>query len=195
MEEIEQSFDAHFIEKDKYSPREEINGFVHAPYPIIIDENAREIQFYNWGLVPFWSKDDAIKKFTFNAKIETLDEKPSYRNSVNKRCLVIADGFYEWQWLDPKGKEKQMYLIRPKDQEVFAFAGIYSHWTNPETKKEIGTFSIVTTEANELMSEIHNNKKRMPIVLHKADREKWLSDKDYSGFAFPYETELVAEKY
>ena len=64
----------------------------------------------------------------------------------------------------------------------------------PKPDKEVGTFSIVTTEANELMSEIHNNKKRMPIVLREKDREKWLSDKDYSDFAFPYETELVAEK-
>ena len=194
LEEVEKSFDAHFLERERYAPKEEINGFSYAPYPIITDENSKEILFYDWGLIPFWSKDDSIKKYTLNAKIETLDKKPSYRNSVNKRCLVIADGFYEWQWLDPKGKEKQKYLIRPKDQEVFAFAGIYSQWTNPETSKEVGTFSIVTTEANELMSEIHNNKKRMPIVLHKKDREKWLSDKDYSDFAFPYETELVAEK-
>ncbi|MCG2459475.1 SOS response-associated peptidase [Flavobacteriaceae bacterium F89] len=194
LEEVEKSFDAHFLEKERYAPKEEINAFSYAPYPIITDENSKEILFYEWGLIPFWSKDDSIKKYTLNAKIETLDKKPSYRNSVNKRCLVIADGFYEWQWLDAKGKEKQKYLIRPKGQEVFAFAGIYSQWTDPETEKEIGTFSIVTTEANELMSEIHNNKKRMPIVLREKDRGNWLSDMDYSDFAFPYETELVAKK-
>jgi len=148
---------------------------------------------YHWGLIPFWSKDDNIKRATLNAKVETLSEKPSYRNSTKKRCLVIADGFYEWQWLDPKGKEKQKYLIRAKDQEIFALAGIYSHWTDKSTGEEKDTFSIVTTEANELMAEIHNNKKRMPIVLRKEDQRRWLLKEDYSAFAFPYEVELHAE--
>lgn len=189
---IEKSFEATFVEPDEYSPREEINGFAHSPYPVITDEDATHIVMAQWGLVPFWAKDDSIKRATLNAKIETLDKKPSYRNSTDKRCLVIADGYYEWQWLDPKGKEKQKYLIRPEDQEIFALAGIYSYWKNPETGKDVQSFSIVTTEANELMAEIHNNKKRMPVLLREADRTKWLSGTDYHDFAFPYEVDLVA---
>ncbi|MCM4157591.1 SOS response-associated peptidase [Gramella sp. AN32] len=194
LEEIEKSFDAYFEEKERYMPREEINGFSHSPYPVIVDESPGHIQFYNWGLIPFWAKDNKIQKATLNAKVETLNEKPSFRNAIKNRCLVIVDGFYEWQWLDPKGKEKQKYIIKPKDQDIFALAGIYSQWKNPETGSEMGTYSIVTTEANELMGEIHNNKKRMPIVLHKQDRKKWLTSEDYSAFAFPYETDLVADK-
>ncbi len=191
---IEISFEAAFLEPDGYEPQEEINGFAHKPYPVITDEHPGKIQLFDWGLIPFWAKEDKIKRATLNAKVETLTEKPSYRQSVNKRCLVIADGFYEWQWLDPKGKEKQKYLIRPKDQDIFALAGIYSHWTDKQTGEQRSTYSIVTTEANELMAEIHNNKKRMPIVLQERDRRRWLTEEDYSGFAFPYEADLVAEK-
>lgn len=190
---IEKSFGATFVEPDRYHPQEEINGYAFQPYPVITDEDATHIVMAQWGLVPFWSKDDAIKKFTLNAKIETLDEKPAYRNSTDKRCLVIADGYYEWQWLDSKGREKQKYLIRPKDQELFALAGIYSHWRDPQTGKNVQSFSIVTTEANELMAQIHNNKKRMPVLLRERDRDKWLSGTDYRDFAFPYEVALFAE--
>jgi putative SOS response-associated peptidase YedK len=190
---IEKSFEAKFVEPDRYQPKEEINGFAHLPYPVITDEDATHIVMAQWGLVPFWAKDDSIKRATLNAKIETLDKKPSYRNSTDKRCLVLADGFYEWQWLDPKGKGKQKYLIGPEEQDVFALAGIYSYWKNPETGNEVQSFSIVTTEANELMAEIHNSKKRMPVILRTKDRKEWLSGADYHDFAFPYEVKLVAQ--
>lgn len=92
-------------------------------------------------------------------------EKPSFKDSINKRCLVIVDGFYEWQWLDKVGKSKQKYLITHKQDEPFAFAGLYNDWLNPATGDIRRTYTIVTTEANELMAEIHNNKKRMPVSL------------------------------
>lgn len=192
LSEIERAFDARFIEPEAYTPMEEINAFSFMKTPVVTDENRGEIEMYNWGLIPFWAKDDKVKKMTLNARIESLTEKPAFRNSVENRCLVIANGYYEWQWLDAKGKEKQKFLITPKEQEVFAFAGIYSSWTNPETNELVNSYSIVTTEANELMSEIHNNKKRMPVVLKKEDRQDWLSGKEVSGFAFPYEVELNA---
>lgn len=129
---------------------------------------------------------------TLNSKSETCKEKPAFKYSADKRCLVIADAFYEWQWQDPKGKQKQKYMIEPKDQDIFAFAGIYSTWQKPEENVFINSYSILTTEANEIMSRIHNNKKRMPVVLSKKDQGAWLGGSDIEHFAFPYEVELVA---
>ena len=190
--EIEKTFDSSFIDASEYNPQEEINGFGHYKTPVITDENAGEIQLFNWGLIPFWAKDDKIKRMTLNARIETAEEKPAYRSVVKNRCLIIADGYYEWQWLDPKGKEKQKFLIKPKDQDIFAFAGIYSSWTNPATDELVNSYSIITTEANELMSEIHNNKKRMPVVLKPKDHRAWLNKTDLNEFAFPYDVQLQA---
>ena len=97
LNDIERTIEARFIEPDAYKPQLEINAFTFSKTPIISDENQAEIQMFNWGLIPFWAKDDKIKKMTLNATIETISEKPSFRNSVKKRCLIIADGYYEWQ--------------------------------------------------------------------------------------------------
>jgi len=194
LSKIESSFNASFEDPEKYKPQLEINGFTFNPNPIIIDENRGNITFAKWGLIPFWAKDDKIKKMTLNARIETAKDKPAYRSVVKNRCLILADGYYEWQWLDPKGKNKQKYLITPKDQEVFGFAGFYSDWTNPDTDEKITSYTIATTEANELMSEIHNNKKRMPIIIRKEDRNDWLKGKELTQFSFPYEVSLQAKK-
>lgn len=128
-----------------------------------------------------------------NAKIETIKEKPAYRNNYNKRCLVLVNGFYEWKWLDDKGKEKHKHFLSIKNQEIFSLGGIYSNWTDKETGEEINTFSIVTTQANELMTEIHNTKHRMPVVLYRSMEKQWLKDRDIEDFAFPnHESELLA---
>lgn len=192
--EIEKAFDASFTEPELYTPQEEINGFDFSKNPVITDAAPREILFYNWGLIPFWAKNSDIRRSTLNARIETLVEKPAFRNSVDNRCLIIANGYYEWQWLDEKGKSKQKYLITSAEEETFAFAGIYSHWQHPATGKKMGTYGIVTTEANELMSMIHNNKQRMPVVLHRNDYNDWLKGATPKGFAFPYEVQLTAQK-
>lgn len=194
LSEIERAFDAWFIEPEAYVPMEEINGFTFSRTPVITNENRGKIEMFNWGLIPFWAKDDGIKKMTLNAMVETAGEKPAYRNSVKNRCLILANGYYEWQWKDPKGKQKQKYLIWPKDQEIFAFAGIYSSWKNTATNTLVNSYSILTTDANELMSEIHNNKKRMPIVLKKEDQASWLGNSDISNFAFPYDVQLEARE-
>jgi len=193
LKDIESTFKARFIEPESYTPMDEINGFSFMKTPVITDENRGKIEMFNWGLIPFWAKDDKIRKTTLNAKIETVEEKPAYRNSVNNRCLVIANGYYEWQWLDPKGKEKKKYLITPKDQELFAFAGIYSTWKNPQNQELVHSYSILTTSANELMSKIHNSKKRMPVVLKIEDRKNWLSGDEVLNFTFPYTVELEAK--
>ena len=194
IREIEKTFDAVFIEPRAYHAQEEINGFDFSRTPVITDSNSGEIQMFNWGLIPHWAKDDTIKKMTLNAKIETVAEKPAFRNAVDQRCLIIANGFYEWQWLDERGKNKQKYLLEVQDQMIFAFAGIYSSWRDPKTGELINSYSVLTTEANELMGRIHNRKKRMPVVLNRQDQPLWLQHSHISKFAFPYEADLKAVK-
>ncbi|MFA9188778.1 SOS response-associated peptidase [Flavobacterium magnesitis] len=192
--EVESRFKAKIKDVEKFKPTQHFNGFDFPLTPIIIDENPSEIVHYNWGLIPTWAKDDSIQKMTLNARIETVDEKPSFKNSVNKRCLVIANGFYEWQWHDTKGKNKTKYQIGIGNDNLFAFAGLYSQWTDKNTGEIKDTYTIVTTEANPLMAEIHNIKKRMPIILKPEDEIKWLQHNSLKDFAYPYEVNLVATR-
>lgn len=167
------------------------NGFEFPKTAVILNESPQKIQLINWGLVPSWSANDEIKKMTLNAKIETLDEKPSFKHHKTHRCLVIADGFYEWQWLDSKGKKKQKYTIELIDRSLFAFAGVWDAWLNPLSGKYHKTYSIVTTEAQGIMRDIHNSKLRMPIILSPAQEKSWLSGEDCMQFANP-NLELLA---
>jgi putative SOS response-associated peptidase YedK len=159
------------------------NGFTFPHTPVISSKNKNKMTLFQWGLIPNWSKEKSIQQYTLNAKIETLDEKPSFKNSIQQRCLIVADGFMEWQWLDKKGKTKQQYHITLPNQDAFAFAGIWSEWVNPSTGEIINTYSMVTTEANPLMSEIHNTKKRMPVILTPQNEQDWLNGKNYQDFA------------
>ena len=111
-----------------------------------------------------------------NAKIENLSEKASFKHCINQRCLILTNGFYEWKWLDEKGKEKQQYLISLPNDKPFAFAGIYSEWTNKNTGELLQTYAMITTEANPLMAEIHNTKKRMPVILTPQNENDWLNE-------------------
>jgi putative SOS response-associated peptidase YedK len=132
--ELETRFEATFDNPLEFQPHNHINGFEFPKTPVIIDEKPQIITQYNWGLIPAWAKDEEIQKHTLNAKIETITEKPSFKNSVNKRCLVIADGYYEWQWLDPKGKIKQKYKIGLPNEELFTFAGLHQHRSSNQKK-------------------------------------------------------------
>ncbi len=190
--EVENRFNAKIDRPSEFKSQEHINGFDFPKTPVVIDDKPEIITHFNWGLIPSWAKDEDIRKFTLNAKIETLDEKPSFKNSANKRCLVIANGFYEWQWLDSKGKNKQKYEIGIGNDELFAFAGIYSEWINQITGEIVNSYAIVTTEANPLMAEIHNIKKRMPVILKQEDESKWLNHSPYQEIAFPYQVNLKA---
>lgn len=151
------------------------NGFDFPKTPVISNDDMRKVQLFNWGLIPNGAIDEDIRKFTLNAKIETLAQKPSFKDAIDNRCLILSSGFFEWQWRDSKGKEKRKYLIKPTEQELFAFAGIWSEWTNPESGEIKKTYSIITTEANALMSEIHNTKKRMPVIVPKDREYDWLN--------------------
>ena len=112
---------------------------------------------------------------------------------VQARGPILADGFIEWQWLDSKGKKKQPYLISIPNNDLFAFAGIWSEWVDTQTGEIVKTYSMVTTQANPLMAEIHNIKKRMPIILTPANEMAWLYGANYLDFA-NCDIELVAKE-
>lgn len=175
--ELEQRFNARIEEPSLFQPST-YNAFVFPKAPVITNREREWIRLFNWGLIPHWAKDDSIKKHTLNARIETIRQKPSFRDAAANRCLVLADGFYEWQWLDEKGKQKQKYELVLPGEEAFALAGLYSDWKNPATGEILHTFTILTTAANELLSEIHNSKKRMPVVLSSEGEAAWLDGRD-----------------
>jgi len=172
-QELEHRFKATFKDKAAYKPTI-YNGFQFPRTPVISNQQPEEIQLFQWGLIPTWAKDDSIKKNTLNARIETINEKPAFRNVANNRCLVLCDGFYEWKWLDPKGKAKQKYLLTLPQDEAFAFAGIWSEWVDKNSGEIIHSYSILTTEAKGLMSEIHNSKNRMAVILARENEIEWL---------------------
>jgi putative SOS response-associated peptidase YedK len=139
--------------------------------PVIIEtsDGEHEARSMKWGLIPRWAKPGDKKSIApINARAETLTEKPMFRNLIKKnRCLVPANGFYEWKNL---GDHKQPYFISVPDDPLFAFAGLYDESQN-EDGDTIGTYTIITTSANELMSQLHE---RMPVILHRDDEEEWL---------------------
>ncbi|MBX7177467.1 MAG: SOS response-associated peptidase [Saprospiraceae bacterium] len=160
------------------APQFYVNAFNFPTTPVITNIKRNTLQHFRWGLIPHWAKNDEIKKYTLNAKIETLNDKPSFRDAAHQHCLIPSNGFYEWQWLDPKGVHKKKFLVKVKGQEVFAFAGIWSRWVNPQSGEMIFTYALLTTEANELMSIIHNSKKRMPVIVRPDEYNKWLDNEE-----------------
>lgn len=169
---LKEAFNAPFVDEERFAPRDDINGFSHPILPVLSVDNGRSLNLYQWGLLPFWAKDRTIAKNTLNAKSETIFELPSFRNSIPKyRCIIPVTGFYEWKHV---GKEKIKHFIHPKEQPFFNLAGIYSLWKDPTTNDTIKTFSIVTGEANELMAEIHNSKKRMPLMIEDRNIDAWI---------------------
>lgn len=131
-------------------------------------DRVRRLDTLKWGLVPFWAKEPSIGNRMINARAETVAEKPAYRVSFRKkRCLILADGFYEWQ---ATGGPKQPFFFHRGDGYPFAMAGLWDRWEKGE-EAPLETFTIITTEANELVAPIH---KRMPVILAEPHIEKWL---------------------
>lgn len=134
----------------------------------VIRDGENRIEHFRWGLIPFWAKDPAIGNRLINARAETVAEKPSFRSAFAKRrCLVVADGFYEWR---PEGKRKVPVYIFLKSKKPFGFAGLYENWKDPGGK-ELRTCTIITTEANDLVRPIHD---RMPVILSEGAEDRWL---------------------
>ena len=128
----------------------------------------RELALLRWGLIPSWSKDPAIGNRLINARAETVQEEPSFRNAFRRhRCLIPTNGFYEWQ---RRERGKQPYFVRMRDGRVFAFAGLWDRWESPD-KDVIETCTILTTAANTVLAPIHG---RMPVILPQAEYARWL---------------------
>jgi len=152
-----------------YVPR--YNGAPTQMMAVITSENPHKLSYLRWGLIPPWAKDISIGNKMINARAETITEKPSFRTPLfSKRCLVPADGFYEWQ----QDANKQPFRIFVKNNPIFSMAGLWERWKSPEGTV-IESFNIITTEANSFMKPIHN---RMPVILRREDEKTWLASKD-----------------
>jgi putative SOS response-associated peptidase YedK len=145
--------------------------------PVIAQEDSSKVQLMQWGLIPAWSRDreeaERIRKGTYNARSETLHEKPSFKEALSRgRCLIIAGGFFEWQLID---QVKIPWYISLKNGDPFVFAGLYDSWRDSLSGEISRTCSLITTQANPLMEKIHNTKKRMPVILNKDLENDWIS--------------------
>ncbi len=177
-----------YVEQPNFPPR--FNIAPTQPIPIVVARahthgTERHFQLVRWGFLPGFVKDPKAFPLLINARGETLAEKASFRAALKRRrCLVIADGFYEWLRVSEKGP-KQPYLIRPVDREPMGFAGLYETWSDP-SGGEIDTACIVTIGANRLMSNIHD---RMPAIVPREAFSHWL---DVDGVEAAEAMELVA---
>lgn len=183
------------IYQDILNEQYHVSAFTFPKYPIITTSD--EIQVFNWGLIPFWTKDEAnadeIRRMTLNARADTIFEKPSFREPImKKRCIVPSTGYFEWRH---EGTKKIPYYIYLKDEPIFSMAGIYDSWLDKETGEEHSTFSIITTDTNPLTDYIHNTKHRMPAILSKENEEKWLNPnltkQEICSFLHPYEADKM----
>lgn len=158
-----------FLDEEYYSPSYNIAPS-QSVLAVINVGKVNRMGFLQWGLIPPWAKDPAIGHKLINARAETLNEKPSFRNAFKKkRCLIIADSFYEWK--KNGDKTKTPMRMKLKSNDLFAMAGIWEGWKSPEGKL-IHTCSVITTRPNELMKDIHD---RMPVILKPKDEQVWLN--------------------
>lgn len=196
-EELENRYGATLIDPDKYRPSYYYHAFGLPELPAICSGSPEKISLLRWGLIPSWVRtiDNAneIRYKTFNARSESIENKPSFSSSFkSKRCIIPVKGFFEWQHI---GKEKIPWYIYHSGNEILSLAGLYDEWTETATGDLIRTFSIITTDANELMAEIHNSAKRMPAILDKSDETRWLdistSPDIVRSILNPYPNELL----
>ena len=137
---------------------------------VVRREDENWLEHFHWGLVPFWAKDPSIGNRMINARAETIAEKPSFRNAFKKRrCLIIADGFYEWQ--GPKGQKQPMFITL-RDEKPFAFAGLWETWGQKQQESVYKSCTIITTEACKAVRDIHH---RMPVIFKPEAYEFWLN--------------------
>lgn len=161
-----------FIFPEKFAPR--YNIAPTQPILVLPNNGTNKADFFIWGLIPSWAKDPSIGARMINARAETLAEKPSFRGALKyHRCLIFADGFYEWQaqpLVQPGSKGKIPHFIRLKTGKPFAFAGLWERWEAADGS-EVRTATIITTEPNDLVKPIHN---RMPVILPRHAYPQWL---------------------
>ena len=172
-----------------------VSAFNNPEYPIITADP--ELQVYNWGLIPFWVKNDndaaQIRTKTYNARAESIFQKPSFRPYIRtQRCIVPSTGWFDWRH---EAGKKIPYFIYVKNEPIFSMAGIYADWKDPQNGRTLYTFSIITTQANPLMAYIHNTNFRMPALIHKEEEEKWLypelKEEEITAFLQPFDESLM----
>lgn len=169
-----------FPERPNFSPRYNIAP-TQDVLVVRLEEGESHLATMRWGLVPSWTKGLDFAHELINAKAETAAEKPSFRGAFNsRRCLVLADGFYEWK---KEGGQKQPYRIVLKDEAPFAFAGLWERWEPPKDKP-LESCVIITTAANALLKDIHN---RMPVIIRPKDYDHWLKGKGGVPESYPEE--------
>ncbi|MHA7584137.1 SOS response-associated peptidase [Paenibacillus vandeheii] len=192
IEEIMDRYYASIAEGFEYKPNYNAAPMQFIP-TIIGSKDGNRLGSLRWGLVPNWAKDEKIGNMMINARAETLTDKPAFKRLINsKRCIIPCSGFYEWR---KEGSVKQPMRILMKDDSIFSLAGLYDTWIDPEGKK-LSTCTIITTEPNRLMADIHD---RMPVILRPQDEAIWLnkeSDKEsVLRLLSPYEAEeMIAYK-
>jgi len=158
--------------------------------PAVMDVHVRDVQLLKWGLIPSWTKDPMLGSKLFNARAETIAEKPSFRNAfAHRRCLILADGFYEWK---TEGNKRIPYRFSLADNKPFTFAGIWEDWRD-RSGITVATCAIITTVPNPLLQEYHD---RMPVILGADERWKWLQNgmemMALKEMLKPYPQELMA---
>lgn len=186
---------------DRYQPRYHENGFDFLPMPMVTAGKPNELRVFNWGMIPFWVKDLPsglrLRTQTLNCISEEMFDKSSFRDAAKagQRCLIPCTGFYEWRWMDEKGKSKIPYYIKLKEQALFSLAGLYSRWKDRATDQSFYTYTVLTTKANELMSTIHNSKKRMPVIIPRQYERDWLNhnltQEDVLAFCQPVDDAIM----
>jgi putative SOS response-associated peptidase YedK len=169
-EALEKHFGVHSDNEELFQADYNVSPGAHHPVCLMPKPGKKGIGGLYWGLIPEWATDKSIAFKLMNARSETLDQKPSFQKSFERhRCLIPANGFYEWK---KEGSSKRPYYIFVPERPLFAFAGLYARWFNPETNQYVWSYTIITTEANEKLKPLHD---RMPVILQERDYEEWLS--------------------
>jgi len=168
LAQLEAQYEAQIAKDDKWQKSYNIAPTQNAPI-IRNTETGRSVEMMRWGLVPVWAKDIKIGSKMINARVETIKTKPTYRSAFKNRCIVPANGFYEWKLVHGV---KQPYFIHPPEG-LFSFAGMWDTW-RPENGEEIHSFTIVTTDHNFFMTDLHD---RMPVILDRDSVDIWMDNK------------------
>jgi putative SOS response-associated peptidase YedK len=173
---IEAAMGATFDDETEYQPYVHVTGYAHPFLPFITNKRPKALQMMSWGLIPKWARTEQaaadIRDKTLNARIETLFEKPSFKQAAMHRTgLLPVQGFLEWHH---GYRRKDPYLVRHKSEVFLTLGCIWEEWVNPRSGEVVPSLSIITTPSNKLMSWVHNARKRMPLIVPPGDREAWL---------------------
>ncbi len=187
---LEEYFEAIISNAGTIEPLLNVTPGMFVPVVAIGRDKVPVITTFRWGLVPSWAKDPKTGYKMINARSETITEKPSFAQPFQRRrCIVPSNGFYEWK---TEGKTKTPHFVHRTDDDIMAFAGIYDRWKYPDGK-DLFTYSIITTSANERIHDIHE---RMPVVLEKTDFKRWLSPEasqdELKALLHPFSTDLTS---